>query len=747
MPARKIRQRQKRDKSRNPEGGQIKSESLPPRENPGKLEEPSPKGDSLKKEKYIITAALPYANGPIHIGHLLEYVQADIYARFLKSQGKDAIYICASDMHGTPIEVNAAKAGKSPETFAHEFREEHQHDFASFLIQFDNYYQTHSPENKELAEYFFRELRKKGYIITKRMKVIYCSHCARHLPDRYVKGTCPNCTSADQYGDVCEHCSSALKGIDLLNPKCSLCGRTPIQKESEHYFFTLGKFAAELKKWISAADCRLQPEVCNWLQEWLSKGLDDWCISRDAPYFGFEIPGSLEETGERKYFYVWHDAPIGYISSTKNYCDTQNDKLKLKLKLQWDDYWKGKNSRVHHFIGKDIAYFHFLFWPAELLGMGMPLPELTVHGFITVDGQKMSKSRGTFFTAKDFLKLYPAESLRFFYANHLDRRVIDVDLNFDDFIALNNNVLGGNLGNFCYRVLTFAEKNYGEIKSIAPEKELVSKIQRLVQEIEQNYGGLDFRSAVRNMLRIADIGNAYFQASEVWKKKDDEKSKKAVGWCVNIARILSILAAPILPAFSAKVQHALGENDLRWKDLNFAWRGKVKKAELLVQKLEHLPAAQKFPLRMIVGKILKVENHPDADSLYLLQVDLGKEIGKKQVVAGLKKHLAKEVLLNRQAVFCANLKPAKIRGQLSAAMILVGDDGSNVALLEVQKTKVGEEVHFAGLENGVREISFDEFKKLELHVRSARIYFDGKKLVSKSEDVICHGVKDGTRIY
>lgn len=698
---------------------------------------PRTRSSTPKKEKIVITAALPYANGPIHIGHLLEYIQADIYTRFLKLQGKDALYLCASDMHGTPIEVNARKAGKEPEKFATEFWKDHQHDFASFLINFDNYYKTHSPENKELTEYFFLELKKKNSIFTKKMNVIYCPHCGRYLPDRYVKGTCPNCTTADQYGDICEHCSLTLKGIDLVNPKCSLCGRTPIQKESEHYFFTLSKFADKLKRWFNSPHSGLQPEVRHWLNEWLSKGLEDWCISRDAPYFGFEIPHSLEETGERKYFYVWHDAPIGYISSTKNYCDTR--------RLRWEDYWK--KGKVHHFIGKDIAYFHFLFWPAELLGVGMPLPQLTVHGFITMNGQKMSKSRGTFFTAKDFLKLYPAESLRFFYANHLDRRVIDVDLNFADFIALNNNVLWGNLGNFCYRVLTFAEKNYGEVKEIAAEKDLIYRVKKLVEEVERNYAELDFKSAVKNILQIADIGNAYFQNSEVWKKKDGPQSRKVAGLGVNIARVLSILVSPILPSFAEKVQQALGEKDLGWKDTHFKWKRKLGKVDLLVQKLEHLPPAQKFILQMVVGKILKVEDHPQADSLFRLQVDLGKELGKKQVVAGLKKYLRKEVLLNRQVVFCANMKPAKIRGELSEAVILVGDDGSNVTLLEVSKMKAGEEVHFEGLENSSQEVTFDEFKKLELYVRGARVFFEGKKLLGTGEEVVCHGVKEGTRIY
>ena len=254
--------------------------------------------------KILITAALPYANGSLHIGHLLEYIQADIYTRFLKLTGKPALYICASDMHGTPVEVNAKKAGKEPEQFALEFWKEHQQDFTSFLIEFDEYYKTHSPENKQLAEYFYRELQKKSLIYTKSIKIIYCPSCVRSLPDRYVRGTCPLCTTADQYGDVCEHCSSVLKGIDLINPKCTLCGRTPVQKESEHYFFKLSAFSAPLKKWMDDPDSELQKEVRNWLQDWLTKGLEDWCISRDAPYFGFEIPDSRKETGQPKYFYV-----------------------------------------------------------------------------------------------------------------------------------------------------------------------------------------------------------------------------------------------------------------------------------------------------------------------------------------------------------------------------------------------------------------------------------------------------------
>ncbi len=689
-----------------------------------------------KADNVIITAALPYANGPVHIGHLLEYVQADIYTRFLKLIGKEALYICASDMHGTPVEVNARKAGQDPEKFALEFWKQHQQDFKAFLIEFDNYYRTHSPENKQLAEYFYSELKKKGYIYRKRIRIIYCPSCARSLPDRYVRGTCPYCTTQDQYGDVCEQCSSVLKGIDLINPKCTLCGRPPIQKESEHYFFRLSAFSGKLKKWMNDPDSGLQDEMRNSLQEWMGKRLEDWCISRDAPYFGFEIPGSREETGATKYFYVWLDAPIGYISSTQNYC------LKKK-KGQWQDYWL--NGKVQHFIGKDISYFHFLFWPAMLLAVGIPLPKLTVHGFVTVNGQKMSKTRGTFFTAKDFLKLYPAEALRFYYASHLDRTIQDIDLNFEDFKAFNNNVLMGNLGNFCYRVLSFAEKNYGAIRKVDKNVRKEQEVEELIAEIQRNYQAHDFKSAVRNILAVADLGNAYFQQAEPWK--NPEKTAGIVGWGVNLARNLGIIASPILPSFSRKISQALGEQSLAGKDLAFTWKGKIKGITHLVEKIEKIPASQTFPLRMMVGKIFDVKDHPNADTLYVLQVELGTEIGKKQVVAGLKNYFTSSSLKNRKAIFCVNMRPATIRGQKSEAMILVADDGENASLLDAEKSAVGEEAAFEGMENSRKEVTFDEFKKLLLVAEQGLVWFEGKKLVTPAEAVRVHGVKDVGRIY
>ncbi|MEK6899587.1 MAG: class I tRNA ligase family protein, partial [Nanoarchaeota archaeon] len=484
----------------------------------------------------------------------------------------------------------------------------------------------------------------------------------------------------------------------------------------------------------------LQKEVNNCLKDWLDKGLEDWCISRDAPYFGFEIPGSKKECGEVKYFYVWLDAPIGYISSTKNYCDKNSSK---DHHCRWEDYWK--KGEVYHFIGNDISYFHFLFWPAMLMAMDIPLPKLTVHGFITVNGQKMSKSRGTFFTAKDFYKLYGAESLRFYYASHLQRNVVDVNLNLEEFQAVINNILVGKLGNFCYRTMTFAEKNYPLLPAAAENKAMTKKVLSLTEKIKKNYSEMDYQAAVKNIILVADIGNAYFQKTEPWKYKDDPKVQKAVSWCVNLARDLSILVGPILPEFSEKVSASLGEEKLAWDDMDFSWKGKINKVKLLVNKLETSKQEAVFPLQLTVGKILEVNDHPNADSLYLLKVDLG-QFGKRQVVAGLKKYFSKSDLSGRKAVFVANMKPAKLRGEMSEAMVLAADDGNKVSILEAQKQSPGDEVHFEGTKNSREQITFEEFMKTVMEVRSGEVWWEGKKLVGDLEEIKVHGVNDGAKV-
>ncbi|MFC1768330.1 methionine--tRNA ligase, partial [Nanoarchaeota archaeon] len=430
----------------------------------------------MPNKKTVITSALPYANGPIHIGHLVEYIQTDIFVRFLNLIGEDAIYCCADDSHGAPIEIAAKKEGITPEELIGKFHIEHQRDFKSFNIKFDSYYSTNSKENQTYSNQIFEELKKKDLIYKKDVELTFCEKCERFLPDRYVKGNCPKCNAPDQYGDVCESCNSTYNTTDLVKPFCTICGTSPKRRKSTHYFFKLSEFSDRLDKWLTT-NKTLQPEMVNYVRNWIKEGLQDWDISRDGPYFGFKIPGE-----DNLYYYVWLDAPVGYIASTQNYC-IQNNLDAEKT------YWKAKNSRIIHFIGKDIIYFHFLFWPAMLMGSGFNLPnEIIVHGFLTVNGQKMSKSRGTFFTAKEFVEKYNPEYLRYFYAKTLSKKMSDLDLNFKEFQDSINNELAANIGNFCYRVLSFTNKNFNsKIEGIDDDKKLFDNINKEVERIKKSY--------------------------------------------------------------------------------------------------------------------------------------------------------------------------------------------------------------------------------------------------------------------
>lgn len=685
-----------------------------------------------KQPKILITAALPYANASIHIGHLVEYIQADIYARFLRMANRKVLYICASDTHGTPIEVNAQKLGVSPEEMVKKFNEEHKKDFSDFHILFDHYYTTHSKENKELSEFFFTTLNKRGYIHKKRINVIYCPKCARVLPDRYVKGTCPNCGTADQYGDICESCGLALKGTDLLNPHCSICNASPTQKESEHYFFKLSVFADKLREWLTKQP--FQPEIRHHIEEWLNKGLEDWCISRDGPYFGFKIPEEIN-----KYFYVWLDAPIGYISSTKHHTK------------QWAQYWKNpstmasaNSSVIHHFIGKDIIYFHFLFWPAMLMGVGFHVPDdITVHGFLTVNGKKMSKSRGTFFTAREFLNFYNPEYLRFYYALHLSKKLADVDLDFEDFQATINNKLIGNLANLCYRVLSFIEKNYGgKVTQLAKEPQLTKDIEASVMRIRDFYASLNIKDALAEILAISDKGNNYIQLAEPWKNKGSAKPK--VGYAANLVRTLSILLTPILPIFAMAIQAQLGEKDLSFKDIRFNKKLSVKNTKIILTKVETIPKRMTFPLNLVVAKIISVKDHPNADSLYVLDTDCGTE--KRQLVAGLKKHFSKEAIINKHIVLCTNIVPATIRGIQSNGMLLAADDGATVAPLEAPKSPTGASVTMEGYQNSSAQITFEALRKLNIRVSNGKVVWEGTHLKTDTENISVSGVRDGAEV-
>jgi len=708
-------------------------------------------------KKILVTAALPYANGSLHLGHMVEYIQADIFARAMKLFGKKAVFVCADDTHGAPIQIKADQLGIKPEELIAKYSEEHQKDFAEFGIKFDSYYSTNSPENKKHSDFIFEKLRSEGFIYTKEMEVIYCENCNRFLPDRYVKGTCPKCGADDQYGDVCEKCSSTHKTTDLINPKCSICGNKPVTKKSEHYFFQLSEFEEKLRKFLDTTD--LQPEIVNFVKNWLPE-LQDWCISRDGPYFGFKIPGE-----ENKYYYVWLDAPVGYIASTENYCKSSKEKV--------EDYWNNDNTKIIHFIGKDIVYFHFLFWPAMLMTSGFNLPsKIQVHGFLTVNKEKMSKSRGTFITARQYLDNLNPELLRFYYASHLGVGLNDLDLDLNQFKEKVNNELIGSLANFCYRTLSFAKKNFsGEVIDFGKVEE-VKELENLFSLVKKDYEEVNFKDAVSHILEISAIGNKYFQQNEPWKlmKTDTKKAHEVVSFCVAIIKNLSILVQPVMPEFSNKLFRQLGIKDLKWKDLGFDIDVKIGEVGPLVSKLEneheklivHVGDDKKlkntvkkqssgdqrqtkagagdssgvsstFPLLLRVGKITSVEDHPDADKLYVENVDFGDEV--RTIVSGIKENYSKEDLVGKNVIVVCNLKKAKLRGVMSEGMLLCAEYDDKIVLLESPNSELGQEVYIKSPFSVPPEIKYEKFAKVEFVIKDKKIYVDKKVLKTDSEEI------------
>ena len=681
------------------------------------------------KKRIIVTSALPYANGPIHIGHLVEYTQTDIFVRFLRLTGEDVVYCCADDTHGTPIEIKAKEEGIIPEELIGRFHKEHLRDFTDFHINFDSYYSTNSKENKYFSDLIFNRLKKKNLIYQKEIELSYCEKCQRFLPDRYVKGKCPKCKATDQYGDVCESCNAAYKTIDLLDPYCVICGGKPTRKSSTHYFFKLSAFSDKLEKWLEK-NKGLQSEIKNYVLNWIKTGLEDWDISRDGPYFGFKIPDE-----ENMYYYVWLDAPIGYISSFTN---TLKGDVK-KAENEWN------KAEIIHFIGKDITYFHFLFWPAMLMGSDFNLPEnIVVHGFLTVNKEKMSKSRGTFLTAEDFLKENDAEYLRFYYARVLSKKLSDIDFDFKELRDIVNNEMAANLGNFCYRTLSFLGSNFdGKVGKISQDRELIKNINEKIKKVKESYSEVNLNEAVREIMAISSLGNQYFQNKEPWKlvKEDKEKTHKIVGLCVNIVKNLSILIQPIFPSFSARLQEQLGVKELKWEDIDFKFENKkLNKPEILIKKMVE-SAKEEFPLDLRVGQIDFVEEHPDADKLYILKINLGKE--RRQIVAGLRQHYKKEELLNKKVIVVANLEHAKLRGVRSEGMLLAADDGKDVGILFAEKGQVGERVKFGDLENSAKRISFDNFTKIKMVVKNSQVGYNNLILGTKEEDVKVDKVKKG----
>ena len=655
-----------------------------------------------KSRHLLITSALPYANGSIHLGHLVEYIQTDIWVRFQKMQGHQAIYVCADDAHGTPIMLRAQNEGITPEELIARTDREHRADFADFHIGFDNYHSTHSEENRELAETIYQRLKDAGHIHSRTIKQAYDPVKEMFLPDRFIKGECPRCGATEQYGDNCEVCGATYSPTELKNPVSVISGATPVEKESEHFFFKLGDFEAMLQTWTKGK--HTQPEIANKLNEWFEAGLQDWDISRDAPYFGFEIPDA-----PGKYFYVWLDAPIGYMASFKQYCDRHG--------IDFDAWWgKESSHEVFHFIGKDIAYFHTLFWPAMLAGSGYRTPTAVFcHGFLTVNGQKMSKSRGTFITARTYLDQLNPEYLRYYFAAKLGNGIDDIDLNLEDFQQRVNSDLVGKVVNIASRCAGFINKKFhGELSDNIAEPDLYASFVTASDSIATLYENREFSHAVREIMTLADHANQYIDTQKPWvlaKEAGQEQTVQDVcSMGLNLFRVLVTYLKPVLPKLAEASETFLNIAPLMWQDVRtpltnhtinkfkpLMTRVEKDKVDAMVDaSKENLQATKtsatvepadtqiepladqiefddfaKLDLR--IARIVKAEHVEGADKLLQLTLDIGNET--RNVFAGIKSAYQPEDLEGKLTVMVANLKPRKMRFGLSEGMVLAAGPG------------------------------------------------------------------------
>lgn len=663
----------------------------------------------MTTRKILVTSALPYANGSIHLGHLVEYIQTDIWVRFQKMRGHQVAYVCADDAHGSAIMLRAEKEGITAEQLIDNVRAEHSADFADFLVAFDNFYSTHSPENKALSEQIYSTLKANNYIATRPVTQYFDPEKQMFLADRFIKGTCPRCGAQDQYGDNCEKCSATYDATELKNPYSTISGTVPVLKESMHFFFKLPLFENMLKTWTRSGT--LQDSVANKLAEWLDAGLHEWDISRDAPYFGFEIPGE-----SNKYFYVWLDAPIGYMASFKNFCSRHPD-------FDFESFWdKNSNAEVYHFIGKDIVNFHALFWPAMLEGAGYRKPTaLNVHGYLTVNGSKMSKSRGTFIKARTYLNHLQPEYLRYYYASKLTRSVDDLDLSLEDFIQKVNSDLIGKVINIASRCAGFiARGNNSRLTANSPLPELWQIFQDTIPTIAEAYESRDFAKAMREIMALADQANAWIAEQAPWalnKQADKQAAVQTIcSFAINLFRLLVLTLKPVLPALAAKAEVYLNIEPLAWSDyvtfladhqLNdftpLMTRIEAEQVAAMIEdskedlKAETAPKGNgelvKDPLAptidyetfaavdMRIAKIIKAQQVAGADKLLQLTLDIGDE--QRNVFAGIKSAYPDPSLLEgRLTIMIANLKPRKMKFGLSEGMVIAaGPGGQEIYLL------------------------------------------------------------------
>ncbi|MFC0267579.1 methionine--tRNA ligase [Kushneria aurantia] len=669
------------------------------------------------KRQILVTSALPYANGSIHLGHLLEYIQTDIWVRFQKSRGHECYYVCADDAHGTAIMLRAEQEGITSQQLIDRVNAEHQADFARFGVDFDNYYSTHSEENRRHSEHIYTALRDNGYIASRDIEQMYDPQRGMFLADRFIKGTCPNCHTPDQYGDNCEACGAAYTPAELIDPVSAISGATPVVKSSTHYFFELPKFEAFLKEWTRSG--RLQPQIANKLQEWFEDGLNDWDISRDAPYFGFEIPDA-----PGKYFYVWVDAPIGYMASFQQLCEREG--------IDFEHFWqRDSDTELYHFIGKDIVYFHALFWPAMLEGAGLRTPTaVNCHGFVTVNGAKMSKSRGTFIKAETFEQYLEPETLRYYFASRLTSGVDDLDLNLGDFTNRVNADLVGKVVNIASRCAGFVKKSGGRLSAECREPE---RVQRYIDEgeaIAAEFEAREFARAVRRIMALADDANQFIAEAEPWVlAKQAGRELEVLDICslgINLFRQLMVYLAPIMPKLAEDARAFLNLDTLDWESRRRVLRDHpIEKFKPLMTRIDSAsidnmieaskedlveekklkagggsadkyqedestadtfePLAEQIAiddfarLDLRIARIVSAEYVEGADKLLKLELDIGLE--KRTVFSGIRAQYAPEALEGRLTVMIANLAPRKMRFGVSEGMVLAAggpasqDDG------------------------------------------------------------------------
>ncbi len=672
--------------------------------------------------KIIVTSALPYANGPIHIGHLVEYIQTDVWVRFQKLCGHECHYFCADDTHGTPVMLSARAAGIDPEKLIEGVHKAHKADFDTFHVEFDNYYSTHSPENQYFSELIFKRLNEAGSICKRDVEQAFCETCKMALPDRYVKGQCPRCHAPDQYGDSCEQCSATYRPTDLVESYCATCRSQPVLKTSEHYFFKLADYETRLKAMIGQG--YTHQSVANKLNEWFEAGLKDWDISRDGPYFGFKIPGE-----ENKFFYVWLDAPIGYMASAKNYCESQG--------IDFDAMWPGEQSpstesdayELYHFIGKDIMYFHALFWPAMLMGAGFKTAnKLFVHGFLTVNGEKMSKSRGTFIKAETYSQHLDPEYLRYYYASKLNDNVHDLDLGIGDFVNKVNSDLVGKFANLASRSGPMLNKKLDGRMGMLDDagKALIADLVKAREPIIEDYEHLRFSAVVRRIVALADEANRYVEQNRPWEtiKTDPEQTRIVLTVTLNAMRVLVTYLKPILPVFAQKVERFLNVDELTMTALDCTLENhQINKFKHLFQRVdekqvqtmieaskEGQPADEQpteipeptFKDECVIDDFVKVDLRvavvkeagavEGADKLLSLKLDVGGV--ERNVLAGIALAYKPEDLVGRKVVYFANLKPRKMRFGVSEGMVLAaGPGGKDVFLLKPDDgAQAGDEV-------------------------------------------------------